>query len=228
MGVKNDSKLAALLAASQARARGEKPASAANCGSDGWGSITLKKGNSAQGVVDRRRAIQEANGLRILGMDTALRKTGWGVVEICGKQLRGVDCGVVVNPPTSSITDCMRRLNGAIKGLIERYSPDAVAIEGGFYCRNARTAIILGTARGAVLGVLAEAELPVYEYAPRRAKQAVTGRGNASKEQVAAMVANLLKIQVGNLADDSTDALALAICHGMALLNPTAEPEKPI
>jgi crossover junction endodeoxyribonuclease RuvC len=222
MGVKNDDKLQALLAASEARKRGETPDSADKTG---WKVLNLPRTHARPQVVDSRGVVER---VRILGMDTALRKTGWGIVDVQGKKWSAVDCGVIVNPPKASITDCMRHLNNAIKGLIERYSPDAVAIEGGFYCRNARTAIVLGTARGAVLGVLAEAQLPVYEYAPRRVKQTVAGRGDSTKEQVALMVSKFLKIQVDNLANDSTDALALAICHAAALMNPAVELEKPL
>ncbi len=222
MGVKNDDKLQALLAASEARKRGETPDSS---GKTGWKVLNLPRTHARPQVVDSRGVVER---VRILGMDTALRKTGWGIVDVQGKKWSAVDCGVIVNPPKASITDCMRHLNNAIKGLIERYSPDAVAIEGGFYCRNARTAIVLGTARGAVLGVLAEAQLPVYEYAPRRVKQTVAGRGDSTKEQVALMVSKFLKIQVDNLANDSTDALALAICHAAALMNPAVELEKPL
>ncbi len=222
MGVKNDDKLQALLAASEARKRGETPGSTDKTG---WKVLNLPRAHARRQVVN---ACGTSERVRILGMDTALRKTGWGIVDVLGKKWSAVDCGVIVNPPKASITDCMRHLNNAIKGLIERYSPDSVAIEGGFYCRNARTAIVLGTARGAVLGVLAEAQLPVYEYAPRRVKQTVAGRGDSSKEQVALMVSKFLKIQVDNLANDSTDALALAICHAAALMNPSVELEKPL
>jgi crossover junction endodeoxyribonuclease RuvC len=223
MHIKNDAKLAALLAASEARGRGERPS-----GSPGaWETRTIKHDKKTPSEVSVQGGAAQLN-LRILGMDTALRKTGWGIIDVHGKHWTAVDCGVIVNPPTVSLTDCMRHLNGAIKDLLTKYHPDAVAIEGGFYCKNARTAIVLGTARGAVLGVLAEAEVPVYEYAPRRAKQVVTGNGTATKEHVARMVSNLLRIQVENLANDSTDALALAICHAAAVIDPTADLEKPL
>lgn len=225
MHMKKDAKLAALLAASEARGRGERVSA-----SGGWSTINLPKRNKPVAPeIAAAAAYGAANGpIRILGMDTALRKTGWGIVEVKGRHFRAVDCGVIVNSKAASITDCMRHLNNAIKDLITKYSPDAATIEGGFYCKNARTAIILGTSRGAVLGVLAEAGLPVYEYAPTRAKQVVTGNGHASKEQVAAMVSHLLNIHIENLANDSTDALALAITHAVALSSPTSPPEEPL
>ena len=221
MRIKNDGKLQALLAASEARARGERPSGESHA----WEVRQVSRKAAPAAVVDATGVAQK---VRILGMDTALRKTGWGIIDVVGKKWVAVDCGVIVNPPAVSITDCMRHLNNAIKGLLERYSPDAATIEGGFYCKNARTAIVLGTARGAVLGVLAEAQLPVYEYAPRRVKQVVAGRGDATKEQVALMVSKLLHIQVDNLANDSTDALGLAICHAAALMNPAVELENPL
>ncbi len=221
MGMKNDERLQALLEASQARGRGERSTQEKGA----WEVRTLPRKAMRPTVVD---ASGVQGKVRVLGMDTALRKTGWGIVDVVGKKWVAVDCGVIVNPPSASITDCMRHLNNAIKGLIERYSPDAATIEGGFYCKNARTAILLGTSRGAVLGVLAEAQLPVYEYAPRRVKQVVTGRGDSTKEQVALMVSRLLRIRVENLANDSTDALALAICHAAALMNPAIDLEQPL
>ncbi|MBP5299954.1 MAG: crossover junction endodeoxyribonuclease RuvC [Victivallales bacterium] len=223
MHIKNDAKLAALLAASEARKRGESPAAAPQP----WETRVVKHDRKIPSEVSVRGGASRFN-LRILGVDTALRKTGWGIIDVRGKTWTAVDCGVVVNPPSVRLTDCLRHLNGAIKDLLTKYHPDAVAIEGGFYCKNARTAIVLGTARGAVLGVLSEAEVPVYEYAPRRAKQVVTGNGTATKEHVARMVSHLLRIQVGNLADDSTDALALAICHAAAVIDPTADLEEPL
>ena len=228
MKIKNDGKLAALLAASEARARGEKlPASKAN--DHAWQAVDIKDlrpkdAGANNSTANARKNLQ----MRILGIDTALRKTGWAVIDVAGNTMRAVDCGVIINPPSAPLTDCMRHLSKSIKGLLEIYKPDEAAIEGGFYCENARTAIILGTARGAVLSVLAIAGMPVYEYAPRRAKQCVTGKGNAAKEQVAAMVSNILNIRVTNLANDSTDAFALAICHATALMHPTAKPEQPI
>ncbi|MCQ2396575.1 MAG: crossover junction endodeoxyribonuclease RuvC [Lentisphaeria bacterium] len=222
MRIKNDSKLQALLAASEARGRGER---AESVDKHPWEVRSVRRKATPAAVVS---ATGVAENVRILGMDTALRKTGWGIIDVVGKKWVAVDCGVIVNPPSASITDCMRHLNNAIKGLIERYSPDAATIEGGFYCKNARTAIVLGTSRGADLGVLAEAQVPVYEYAPRRVKQVVTGRGDATKEQVALMVSRLLRIEVSNLANDSTDALGLAICHAAALMNPAVELEKPL
>jgi crossover junction endodeoxyribonuclease RuvC len=154
---------------------------------------------------------------RIIGLDTALRCTGWGMVDVRGNQLKAVDCGVIKNPPKTAMSDCLRRLAGGIRELIELYRPDIAVIEGGFFCRNVKTAMVLGSARGAVIAALAEAGIPIHEYAPRRVKQAVCGFGNASKQQVALLVAQFLAIQIDRMPLDSSDALALALCHAQNL-----------
>ncbi|MCK5806049.1 MAG: crossover junction endodeoxyribonuclease RuvC [Lentisphaeria bacterium] len=158
-----------------------------------------------------------AGSLRILGVDTALRTTGFGIVDACGNTFSPVDCGVVKTTRSQPLSECLRRLAGGMRELAKTYAPDVVAIEGAFYCKNVRTSMVLGSARGAVIATLAEMGIPIYEYAPRRVKQSVCGFGNASKQQVALLVSQILKVAVGNLPDDATDALALAICHAQAL-----------
>ena len=154
---------------------------------------------------------------RILGVDTALRCTGWGMIDIRGNSMKAVDCGVIKNPPKDKVSGCLRCLASGIRELIQLYHPDIAVLEGAFYFTNARTAMMLGSARGAVISVLAEQSIPIYEYAPRRIKQAVSGNGNASKEQIALLVAQYLGIKTDALALDSTDALSMAICHAFEL-----------
>jgi len=211
MRIKNQAQLEALLKASEERAKGRKAAPVPTVIPPGL--LAVAKKNKPEQEIP----VAEDRQWRLLGIDTALRKTGWGIIDAHGSQFRAVDCGVIVNPPKASLTECLRRLTLAIKSLLTEYNPDIAVIEGGFYCENARTAIILGTARGAVLGVLSEAELPVYEYAPRKVKQSICGFGNASKGQVALVISQMLGIQVQHLADDSTDAMGLAITHAQAM-----------
>lgn len=157
----------------------------------------------------------------IIGIDTAIRKTGYGVLEMTGANvLKVLDCGVIANSPKLSHSECLRRLSGGIRELVETYHPDAAAIEGAFVSRNIRTAMILSLARGAVIARLAELTVPVYEYSPKTAKRAATGNGEASKEQVAALIAAFGKLDVQDIPNDSTDALALALCHGATALKP--------
>ncbi len=151
---------------------------------------------------------------RILGVDAALRCTGYGLCEIlAGGELRVLDCGVIRTSREQRLSDCLRRLRGGIQQLLEAGKPTAAALEGGFFHRNAKTAMVLGAARGVVLATIAEHGVPIYEYAPRQVKQAICGYGNAAKTQVALMVAQRLGLAIGQIDDDATDALAVALCH---------------
>ncbi len=170
----------------------------------------------------------DAGTIRLLGVDTALRTTGFGIIDTSGNQSTAIDCGVIKTKKGQPLSECLRRLAGGIRELVRTYAPDVAVIEGAFYCRNVHKAMMLGAARGAVIATLAELTIPMYEYAPRKVKQSVCGHGNASKEQVALMVSHQLNIKVNDIPDDATDALALTICHaqlsrvagGLALPNP--------
>jgi crossover junction endodeoxyribonuclease RuvC len=151
--------------------------------------------------------------VRLLGVDTALRTTGFGLVDCQGNRMTAVDCGIITTTARQPLSECLRRLAGGVRELVATYAPNEAVLEGAFFSRNVRTAMMLGSARGAVIAALAELQIPIYEYAPRRVKQSVCGFGNASKPQVALLVAHLLHIEVDRLPDDATDALALAICH---------------
>jgi crossover junction endodeoxyribonuclease RuvC len=150
--------------------------------------------------------------MRVLGIDTSLRSTGIGVVESAGSRYRSVSWEVLKVPASRPVSACLLRVAEGIGDCIAAAAPDAVAIEGAFFCRNARTAMLLGQARGAAIAACARCGVPVYEYAPRRVKQAVVGYGGADKSQVQKMVASMLGLD--HLPpDDAADALALAICH---------------
>lgn len=151
----------------------------------------------------------------ILGLDPAIRTTGYGVIEMLpGNKCRILDCGVIKNTATMPHSECVRRLAGGVRELIAAFHPDCASLESPFVGDNARTAIILGMARGAILTALAENNITAYAYAPIVAKRAVTGLSHARKEQVALMMANEFNIAVSDIPDDATDALALALCHG--------------
>lgn len=115
-------------------------------------------------------------------------------------------------------SECVRRLAGGVRELINAFHPDCASLESPFVGDNAQTAIILGMARGAILTALAENSVPAYAYAPSVAKRAATGLNNARKEQVALLMANEFGIAVSDIPNDATDALALAICHGQKAL----------
>lgn len=148
----------------------------------------------------------------ILGIDTSLRSTGYGVLSVQGSRLSMVDCGNIRNAPGLPLTACLRAIHAKVGELIEAHQPDVMAIESVIYGKNAGTMLVLGEARGAVLTAAADAGLPVYEYEPRRMKKAVCGNGLAEKGQIQRMVKTLLGLSELP-QNDAADALGLAICH---------------
>ena len=150
--------------------------------------------------------------MTVLGIDTSLRSTGFGVLEAAGSRLRMVECGNIRNAPSLPLTACLGAIHGKVQELIAAHSPDVMAIESVIYGKNAGTMLVLGEARGAVLTAAAAAGLPVYEYEPRRMKKAICGNGLAEKGQIQRMVKTLLNLQELP-QNDAADALGLAICH---------------
>ena len=148
----------------------------------------------------------------ILGIDTSLRSTGYGVLEVVGSRLKMIACGNVKNGPKIPLTACLKAIHAKVAELIEAHHPDVMAIESVIYGKNAGTMLVLGEARGAVLTAAADAGLPVYEYEPRRMKKAICGNGLAEKEQIQRMVKTLLSLDALP-QNDAADALGLAICH---------------
>lgn len=150
--------------------------------------------------------------VRVLGIDTSLRSTGVGIVEAKGNSLSAAEyghIGIAANVPLSS---ALGRINTSILELIDRTEPSVVSIEGIFYCRNLGTAVKLGEARGAAIAACASRGLTIYEYAPRKVKQAVVGYGNAGKQQVRKMLLRILNLSE-EPQEDAGDALAIAVCH---------------
>ena len=148
----------------------------------------------------------------VLGIDTSLRSTGYGVLSVEGGRMRCAACGNIPNRPSLPLTACLRTIHAKVTELIAEHKPDVMAIESVIYGKNAGTMLVLGEARGAVLTAAADAELPVYEYEPRRMKKAICGNGLAEKEQIQRMVKTLLGL-AELPQNDAADALGLAICH---------------
>ena len=149
---------------------------------------------------------------RVIGIDTSLRSTGVAVVEARGSSLVPVEYGTIRTAQQKPLSECLVNLHGGLTALIDRTSPTAVALEGVFFSKNVRTAVVLGEARGTAIAACAVKRLPVCEYAPRRVKQAIVGFGSASKAQVRKMVMTLLALEE-EPQEDAGDALAIAICH---------------
>ena len=155
----------------------------------------------------------------ILGVDTSLRSTGYGVVEVEGNRFRALEWGNIPNAASKPLGECILAIYDKISALIERWAPDAASIEKVIYGKNANTMLLLGEARGAVIAAIAKSKIEIFEYEPRRVKMAVCGNGMAEKYQIQRMVKTLLKLDEIP-QNDAADALALAICHANALSLP--------
>jgi len=154
-----------------------------------------------------------AEGMIILGIDPGTRAAGLGVVRRQGPNSEWVFSRTVRMSGKLELADRLRIFHEAIAEVLAQYQPDAVAVEAVFQHKFARSALILGHARGVALLACAQAGIEVAEYPPARVKSAITGKGNASKAQVKRMVELLLRRRMDGVSDDESDALALALCH---------------
>ncbi|MDP2136943.1 MAG: crossover junction endodeoxyribonuclease RuvC [Candidatus Didemnitutus sp.] len=150
---------------------------------------------------------------RVLGIDPSLRGTGLAVIEfVAGRPPVMLRCETVKLPARHTMAFCLGEIHRTVAGLVAELDPRHVALEQTIYVQNIRTAQILGAARGAAIAAAALKGKEVFEYAPLRVKQAVVGRGHASKEQVGRTVMGLLG-HGRTLALDESDAAAVALCH---------------
>jgi crossover junction endodeoxyribonuclease RuvC len=150
--------------------------------------------------------------MRVLGIDPSLRSTGFGIVEEKEGRLSPVAFGLI-KPAARPLHLKLAEIKTEVEGLIRTYGPSEAAIENAFYAQNMKTALILGQVRGAVLVAVAAAGCGLAEYSALEIKKAVTGYGQADKDQVQAMVRSLLGLADDDLPLDASDALAAAICH---------------
>jgi crossover junction endodeoxyribonuclease RuvC len=150
--------------------------------------------------------------VRILGIDPALRKTGWGIIENNNNNLSFIACGSICTNKDDSISKRLGDLYIGISNIIDQYHLDEIAIEETFVNKNAVSSLKLGHARGALIVSCAIFKFEVYEYASTTIKKAIVGVGRADKNQIAQMVKLILPKSKFNNEDES-DALAIAICH---------------
>lgn len=148
---------------------------------------------------------------RVLGIDPGSRVTGYGLVDADGNAYRYVASGVI-RTQAAAFPERLRVIFTDLGSLITEYGPGVIAVEQVFVQKNASAALKLGQARGAALCAGVTRGLTAAEYTPRAVKQALVGTGSADKAQVAAMVARLLDVHTA-MAEDATDALAVALCH---------------
>lgn len=151
----------------------------------------------------------------ILGVDPGSIRTGWGVIERRGPRLVGIDCGVIHAGSGRDLPLRLHTIHQQLTEVIRTHKPQAMAVEDVFFAKNARSALVLGQARGVCLLAGASAGMPILAYPPALVKRSVAGRGQAPKEQLARIVGAMLKLEALPLAD-ATDALAIAITHANA------------
>jgi crossover junction endodeoxyribonuclease RuvC len=151
--------------------------------------------------------------MKVLGIDPSLRSTGFGVVDASTPSLVPVIYGIIKPSPSLPFPDRLNEIRMEVEKIIDRFDPDEIAIENAFYAQNVRTALSLGQVRGAILVAVASKARPLFEYSALEIKKAVTGYGQADKDQVQTMVRALLRLDDDSLSLDASDALATAICH---------------
>ncbi|WP_027420135.1 crossover junction endodeoxyribonuclease RuvC [Crocinitomix catalasitica] len=149
----------------------------------------------------------------ILGIDPGTSEMGYGIVHIKGKEMTLVTFGVIHLSKIKEHPDKLKRIFDRVDELIVSYKPDEMAIEAPFFGKNVQSMLKLGRAQGVAIGAALNKNLPFEEYTPKKIKQSITGSGNASKEQVAAMLQRLLNIKELPKYLDATDGLAAAVCH---------------
>ena len=151
---------------------------------------------------------------RILGVDPSLRGTGLAVLECHGQSYELLHSETLKLKPNIPSIDCLGQIHLSIARLLDLWNPRHLSCEETIYVQNFKTAQIMGAARGAALSAAAIREVPVFEYAPLRVKQAVVGFGRASKEQMAQTLTQMLGLPEV-LPFDESDALGLALCHAL-------------
>ena len=155
--------------------------------------------------------------MRILGIDPGIARCGWGIIEeIKNEKLKIKNFGCIETAPGIDVERRLKTIYDSVSDTIKKYKPNVLAIEELFFNTNAKTAFIVGQARGVVLLASSENNLPVAIYTPLQVKIAVTGYGRADKNQIGQMVKTILKLKTIPKPDDVSDALAVALTHAFS------------
>lgn len=149
----------------------------------------------------------------ILGIDPGTTIMGYGLIKIVGKEAKLIVLGVIELKKITDHYTKLKRIFDRVTSLIDQYHPDEMAVEAPFFGKNVQSMLKLGRAQGVAISAALSRSIPIFEYAPRKIKMSITGQGNASKEQVAILLKNLLKIKELPSDLDATDGLAAAMCH---------------
>lgn len=149
----------------------------------------------------------------IIGIDPGYAIVGIGVIEYVGNKFRTLEYNAITTPADMPTVERLKKIYQEMDMYLEKYKPDAVAIEELFFNSNQKTAINVAQARGVLLVAVANRNVPICEYTPLQVKQSVTGYGRADKKQIQQMVKMMLGLNAIPKPDDAADALAIAICH---------------
>lgn len=152
--------------------------------------------------------------MRILGIDPGYAILGYGVVEMTGNRFKVIDYGAVTTDAGMEMPDRLKILYNSLMEIIMCHEPEVASVEELFFNTNAKTAILVGQARGVAVLACANSGLEIAEYTPLQIKQALVGYGRAEKKQVQTMVKTILNLKEVPKPDDTADALAAAVCHG--------------
>lgn len=152
----------------------------------------------------------------ILGIDPGTTVMGFGVVSVAGGKVALLEADAIRFSTSEDHTIRLREIFRHVLRIIEKHHPDELAIEAQFFGKNVQSMLKLGRAQGVAIAAALHRDLAVVEYAPKRVKQSITGNGNATKEQVAAMLPSILGTTDLPGSTDATDAIAVAICHHFA------------
>lgn len=149
----------------------------------------------------------------ILGIDPGTNIMGYGLIIQKGNKISLITLGILKLGKYDTHALKLKKIFERTLGLIEEYKPDEMALEAPFFGKNVQSMLKLGRAQGVAMAAGLYKDLPIFEYSPKKIKQAITGNGNASKEQVAAMLKNLVQFDTTPKYLDATDGLAAAVCH---------------
>jgi crossover junction endodeoxyribonuclease RuvC len=156
---------------------------------------------------------KEVKSYRLLGIDPGTNQLGYAVIEVTGKKLKPLDIGIVSMTHLVEQQFKLKKIFERITTIIEVYQPKEMAIEAVFFGKNVQSMLKLGRAQGVAMAAAITSGVEITEYSPKEVKKSITGNGNASKEQVAAMLKNTLKVNLDGHYLDATDALGVAVCH---------------
>ncbi len=154
--------------------------------------------------------------MRILGIDPGIARCGWGIVESEKSKVKSISYGCIETSSKKTIEKRLEEIYSEVEKIIKKYSPDAMSIEELFFNTNAKTAFVVGQARGVILLSASQAGIPIHIYTPLQVKMAVTGYGRAEKDQIGKMVKIILKLDEVPKLDDTSDALAVALAHAFS------------